>query len=72
MRDNRLHTLIRQIGRCVGMSEKRGRIEDIQALKQAIAKGDREQVMAVFTRAKTERDRFADVVGRFTKPGDME
>lgn len=47
-------------------------IDDMQALKQAIAKGDREQVMAVFTRAKTERDRFAAVVGRFTKPGDTE
>jgi prephenate dehydrogenase len=47
-------------------------IYDIQSLKQAIADGDREQVMAVFTRAKTERDRFAALVGRFAQPGDTE
>lgn len=45
---------------------------DIEALRSAIEQGDREQVMAVFSRAKAERDRFASLVGRFVKPGDIE
>lgn len=47
-------------------------LADFQMLKSAIENGDREQVMAVFTRAKAERDRFAALVGRFVKPADME
>lgn len=46
--------------------------EDFVALRQAIAQGDRERVMAIFTRAKTQRDRFAGLVGRFVQPGDRE
>lgn len=45
---------------------------DIEGLRKAIDSGDREQVLAVFSRAKSERDRFAKLVGRFVKPGDIE
>lgn len=47
-------------------------IQNIEALRAAIESGDRDQIMAVFSRAKAERDRFAELVGRFVKPGDME
>lgn len=47
-------------------------LADFQALKYAIESGNREQVMAVFKRAKAERDRFANLVGRFARPGDAE
>ncbi|MGB1580167.1 MAG: prephenate dehydrogenase [Nevskiales bacterium] len=47
-------------------------LADLQGLRAAIEQGDRDRVLATFTRAKTQRDRFASLVGRFAKPGDLE
>ncbi|MDX1498053.1 MAG: prephenate dehydrogenase/arogenate dehydrogenase family protein [Salinisphaeraceae bacterium] len=47
-------------------------LADLEGLRAAIEKGDRETVQATFSRAKTQRDRFASLVGRFVKAGDLE
>lgn len=47
-------------------------LEDMAALQNAIASDDRDKVVNIFRRAKAERDRFANLVGRFVKPGDTE
>lgn len=47
-------------------------LHDLDQMKTAIERGERDMLHATFTRAKRARDRFAQLVGRFVKPGDME
>ncbi len=47
-------------------------LEDMDLLRKAVEQGDRQRVIDIFSRAKSERDRFAALVGRFAKPGDLE
>ncbi len=47
-------------------------LQDMQSIQGIVEAGDKEALLQLFRRAKTERDRFASLVGRFVKPGDSE